>query len=141
MDIASMTLTGLFVWSSVATSSALTQQANVPAVIEPVAPLTVEDPAIIKKLVEGEFGRGHIMVQIARCESQYRQFVDGNVLRGKVNKKDAGIFQINEGYHLAIAKKMEIDIHTIEGNLAYARHLYETKGTAPWKWSKPCWGK
>jgi hypothetical protein len=82
------------------------------------------------------------MVQVARCESQYRQFnADGSVLRGKVNPLDAGIFQINEKFHLADSEAMGIDIHTIEGNIAYARHLYNTAGTTPWGWSRPCWGQ
>lgn len=139
MSLASMTLTGLFVWSSFGTTSALTPQTTVPQPAEPAAEVAVEKT--IKELVEDEFGVGHVMVEIARCESQYRQFNEGEVLRGKVNPKDVGIFQINEGYHLSIATKMDIDIETAEGNIAYARHLFETKGTAPWVWSKPCWGK
>lgn len=139
MNLASMTLTGLFVWSSFGTTSALTPQTAVPQPVEQAA--EVAAPKTIKELVEDEFGVGHIMVDIARCESQYRQFSDGEVLRGKVNPKDVGIFQINEGYHLSIATKMGIDLETAEGNIAYARHLFETKGTAPWVWSKPCWGK
>ena len=139
MNLASMTLTGLFVWSSFGTSSALTPQAGVSQPPEPAAEVAVEKT--IKELVQDECGVGHVMVEIARCESQYRQFYEGDVLRGKVNSEDVGIFQINEGYHLSIAMKMNVDIETIEGNIAYARHLYDTKGTAPWIWSKPCWGR
>lgn len=142
MDLASTTLTGLFVWSSVATSSVLTPPEAVVAPAEPVAPIEeIADDVTIKELVENEFGRGHVMVHIARCESHFRQFNGGESLRGRVNPKDIGIFQINEKYHLATAKKKGLDIHTVEGNIEYARYLYDTKGTAPWIWSKPCWGK
>lgn len=139
MNLASMTLTGLFVWSSFGTSSALTPQVAVSKPVEPAAPVAVEKT--IKELVEDEFGAGHIMVAVARCESQYRQFHEGEVLRGKVNPKDVGVFQINEDYHLSIAMKLDLDLETTDGNIAYARYLYNQKGTAPWIWSKPCWGK
>jgi hypothetical protein len=120
-------------------STALTPLAIASEPATPVA--TIEAPAekTIKELVEDEFGRGHIMVAVARCESQYRQFNDGAVLRGRVNSKDIGIFQINEGYHLSIAVQKGHDIYTPEGNIAYARYLYDEKGTAPWSASAPCW--
>lgn len=81
-----------------------------------------------------------MMVNVARCESTFREFgKDGEVLRGKVNPLDRGIFQINETYHLRDSAKMGIDIYTIEGNIAYARYLYDTQGTKPWNWSRGCW--
>lgn len=83
-----------------------------------------------------------IMTKVAYCESTYTQFDSvGVVHRGVVNNKDVGIFQINEKYHLKDSQKMDIDIYTIEGNMEYARHLYETQGLQPWSASKPCWGK
>lgn len=83
-----------------------------------------------------------IMIQIARCESTFRQLrKDGEVHRGRVNNADVGVMQINEYYHLDTAVKKELDIHTIEGNTAYARDLYMRQGTQPWISSKPCWGK
>lgn len=82
-----------------------------------------------------------IMIDVARCESQFRQFDEhGNVLRGVVNSKDVGAFQVNEKYHLETSHKLGLDIHTLEGNMAYARYLYDTQGTKPWVYSKPCWG-
>lgn len=83
-----------------------------------------------------------IMVDISKCESHFRQFSkDGEVYRGKVNNRDVGAMQVNEDYHLATSKKLGIDIHTLEGNMEYARYLYEREGTTPWNSSKPCWGK
>jgi len=97
----------------------------------------------VKTAVEREFGVDNIMVQIANCESVgFRQFdKDGNVLRGKQNPQDVGVFQINEHYHLESSKKLGLDIYTLAGNIAYARYLYDTQGVQPWNWSRPCWGK
>lgn len=82
------------------------------------------------------------MIQIARCESTFRQLdSDGEIHRGRVNNADVGVMQINEFYHLDMAEKENYNIYTIEGNTAYARELYEDKGTQPWISSKPCWGK
>jgi len=83
-----------------------------------------------------------IMKEIALCESGNRQFgKDGKVLRGIVNPKDTGRYQINEYWHLADSKKMGIDIYTSEGNEEYALYLYKTQGTRPWNASKPCWSR
>lgn len=82
------------------------------------------------------------MIAIASCESEFRQWgSDGKVLTGRENSADKGVFQINTYYHLEDSQKMGFDITTLEGNMAYARHLYETQGTAPWNWSKPRWSK
>ena len=83
-----------------------------------------------------------IMIQIARCESTFRQLDDnGEVHRGKVNSQDVGVMQIKEHYQLPAAIKGNYNIYTLEGNTAYARALYQKQGTAPWSSSKACWGK
>lgn len=83
-----------------------------------------------------------LMVEISRCESQFRQYEkDGSVLRGRVNNMDVGIFQINEYYHLERSKKLGIDIYSLEGNMAYAKRLYNEQGPTPWSSSAPCWSK
>lgn len=82
-----------------------------------------------------------IMQKIAWCESGHRQFDEnGEVLRGRQNPQDVGLFQINEYYHLEDSKKLGYDIYTIEGNIAYALYLYQQQGTTPWNWSRECWG-
>lgn len=82
-----------------------------------------------------------LMVDIARCESHFTQFnTDGSVHRGVVNNLDVGVLQINEYYHLETSKKKGMNIHTLEGNMRYARDLYEREGAQPWSSSKPCWG-
>ena len=81
------------------------------------------------------------MQKIAYCESRNRQFdTDGSIFRGVVNNKDVGVFQINERYHLSDSEKMGIDIHSVDGNMKYARYLYKNQGTQPWSSSRPCWG-
>jgi hypothetical protein len=83
-----------------------------------------------------------IMIQIARCESTFRQLEnDGRIHRGVVNSGDVGVMQINEYYHGDEAAKANYNLYSLEGNLAFARDLYEKEGTQPWSSSKACWGK
>ena len=81
-----------------------------------------------------------VMIQIARCESQFRHtLADGTILRGKVDPRDMGVMQINTGFHAAEAKQLGLDLSDIHDNMAFARHLYEKQGTQPWKASSQCW--
>lgn len=78
--------------------------------------------------------------EIAQCESGMRHYdFFGNVLLGRKNPKDTGLFQINTGYHLEASKEMGLDIFKLEGNIQYALWLYETGGTKFWSWSARCW--
>lgn len=99
-----------------------------------------EIPKTEKEIILEYFKDIPIMQEIARCESTFRQTENGVVLKGIVDKRDTGAFQINTYYHLETAKKLGLDIYEINGNLAYARYLYETQGTQPWNASKGCWG-
>lgn len=79
------------------------------------------------------------MVRVADCESNIMQYeLDGSVLKSKTS--DIGIFQINQ-VHWDNAKRLNIDIYTLEGNLQYARYLYDGGGTQPWYMSEHCWNK
>ena len=90
--------------------------------------------------VRNYFSDTPILAEIARCESQFRQTdKNGKAIRGKSNRYDIGLMQINELYHLEKAKGLGYDIYTAEGNLAYARALYEKEGARPWMASSPCW--
>lgn len=83
-----------------------------------------------------------ILAEIARCESGFEQTdKNGEVVRGIVNKYDVGVMQINEKYHLEAAEKLGLDIYSLEGNVKYARILYEKEGTKPWLASSNCWAK
>ena len=67
-------------------------------------------------LVREEFSDIPIMVEIAKCESQFTQFnKDGSVHRGRINPADVGAFQVNESYHLRESQNL---------NLEYMFHNY-----------------
>lgn len=100
----------------------------------------IQKEETIQGLLDEVFGQDSIMNEVARCESQKRQFNEnGELLRGTVNHQDVGVFQINEHYHLAEAQKLGIDIHTVHGNILYAKYLYDRNGLGDWKASKFCW--
>lgn len=94
-----------------------------------------------EQYVRSYFADIPVMADIASCESHFQQYAsDGSVHRGEVNHSDVGIMQVNEYYHSKTAEKLGLDLYTMEGNVAYARYLYEKEGTQPWISSKPCWG-
>ena len=101
-----------------------------------------KNPETMGAYVREYFEDEPIMADIAWCESRFRHVgPDGEIFRGKVNDQDIGVMQINTRYHQARAEGMGIDIYSLEGNLEYAKFLYEKQGTKPWNSSKPCWGK
>ena len=111
-------------------------------VVRQVSRKEVENMMSTEKYVKQYFSDIPIMIAIAKCESTFRQLdKDGEIHRGVVNNADVGVMQINEFYHLDTAQKKDIDIYTLQGNVAYARDLYEREGTKPWASSKACWGK
>jgi len=94
----------------------------------------------VEQYVREYFSDTPILIEIARCESQFRQYdSNGKVLRGEAVNDDIGIMQVNDYYHKARAAALDMDIRTIDGNLAYALYLFEEEGTAPWSASKKCW--
>ena len=81
------------------------------------------------------------MISVARCESTFRHtLADGSVLRGRVDRRDTGVMQINTYYHGQTADRLGLDLELLEDNMAYARYLYESQGLQPWSASQPCWG-
>lgn len=101
-----------------------------------IAPLQAERPQPVEAIVREYFADAPIMAEIARCESGFRQHDEhGNVLKGKITPADTGVFQINLKAHPEAKGKVE----TLEGNLAYARKLYEAQGVRPWYSSIKCW--
>ncbi|TSC69339.1 MAG: hypothetical protein G01um101456_244 [Parcubacteria group bacterium Gr01-1014_56] len=96
----------------------------------------------IEEYVRDYFIDEPLLADIAKCESRMRQFdKSGSVLRGEVVEEDLGLMQVNETYHGKTADKLGLDLYTTQGNLAYARYLYEKQGSTPWNSSKACWGK
>ena len=116
--------------------------ASTPVVAKEVpAPIVETKKVSTEQYVKDYFDDIPVMIDIARCESHFRQFdKNGEIYRGMVNNQDVGVMQINEHYHLDIAEKGNYNIYSLSGNTAYARALYEKSGTAPWISSRPCWG-
>jgi hypothetical protein len=107
-----------------------------------VEELHAEHPMTLDKYVREYFKETPLLADIAFCESTMRhQHPDGEVVRGKVNSDDVGVMQINEYYHLKTAQKLGIDLHSLEGNMSYAKLLYEKQGPQPWISSSKCWKK
>lgn len=101
-----------------------------------------EDFANTESYIRHYFADLPVLVDIAFCESRFRQTDEqGVILRGKVNRRDIGVMQINLDYHERDAKKSGLDLTTLEGNVSYARELYEKQGTDPWVYSSKCWKK
>ena len=113
--------------------------------VQEAAYSTTTDKAIIsskdvEKYLREQYIDEPILVDIARCESTFRQFdAHGDIIRGKINKADVGVMQINEKYHADEAVRLGYNIYTVEGNVAFAKYLYEKYGSDPWSSSSKCW--
>lgn len=104
------------------------------------ASVTIGNSVTLEEYVRDYFRETPILIEIAKCESHIRHYNDnGSVLRGRVNNGDIGIMQINKYYHEDDAKDLGMDIYTIDGNLEYAKYLFEKSGDAPWIHSSKCW--
>jgi hypothetical protein len=122
---------------------------EMPALVEPLPkevkaedyqPIT--DSKNIEKFVNDYFADIPLMARIAKCESRFRHLnSNGNVLRGEKNTYDRGVMQINILYHAKDAEKLGLDVHDLDDNVAFARHLYEKQGAKPWMSSSTCWAK
>jgi hypothetical protein len=98
--------------------------------VEP-APIETE-PEMIERLIREAFEDAPIMVQVARCESGFRNVPS--------KTGDHGPFQINQ-VHLDRLQELGLDRTVIEDNIKYARMLYDESGTQSWYMSKHCWSK
>lgn len=113
--------------------------------IDLVAPVSIERKltAVEQLIVKASEKYGihtETALAIARCESNLQQYnEDGDVVRGKVNPLDVGVYQINEKYHLEMAEKLGYDIYTTKGNIEYAIWLMKNDGNKHWSSSRPCW--
>jgi hypothetical protein len=99
-----------------------------------VATSTVtQDQVVVEKRVREFFADTPAMIQIARCESNFRQFTDaGSPFRGGAEGGMIGVFQFYEKYHASAALALGFDLATLEGNIGYAKHVYEAEGVTPW---------
>lgn len=96
----------------------------------------------VEEYVHEEFKDIPVMIDIARCESRFRQYDSaGKVLKNPTSSA-MGVFQVMASLHAGPAKtNLGLDIYSLEGNAGYARYLYERNGTRDWNASKHCWGK
>lgn len=102
----------------------------------------ITDPKNVEKFINDYFADIPVLAEIAKCESQFRQFnSSGDVLKGKKNRYDRGVMQINVLYHAEKAEDLGLDINNLDDNVAYARYLYEKQGAKPWMSSSACWAK
>lgn len=102
--------------------------------------IEIVSPTEVEVEVRAAFADMPDMIEIARCESNFRQFTDaGNVLRGGAGGQMVGVFQFYESVHSASAARLGYDLATLEGNIDYARHLSSESGTTPWNSSADCW--
>lgn len=91
-------------------------------------------PAEIEAKVRVAFADVPVMIEIAKCESKFRQFTDaGNVFYGGAGGGMVGIFQFYESIHKTAAATLGYDLATVDGNIAYAKHLYKEQGVTPWQ--------
>ncbi|MDO8482494.1 MAG: hypothetical protein Q7S86_01585 [bacterium] len=114
-----------------------------PAIIDGVALMA---PNRNTKTVESDvreyFKDIPILAEIAKCESEFKHVGgNGEIIKGKVNRGDLGVMQINKYYHEEDASKLGLDLKTLRGNMVFARNLYDKYGTSPWKSSSGCWEK
>ncbi len=94
----------------------------------------------VEAYIRKEYVNTPILIEVARCESRFHQFTDiGTVVRGIVDREDVGVMQINEHYHADEAQAMGINIYSTEGNVTFAKYLYQKYGTDPWNSSSKCW--
>jgi hypothetical protein len=109
--------------------------------VKVVKPVIRPSSGATEIVVRDYFSDAPILADIAKCESEFRHYGrDGEVLRGTVVSSDLGVMQINEYYHGKTADALDIDIYSLEGNLAFAKYLFEREGTKPWLPSVKCWG-
>lgn len=102
----------------------------------------ISDSTNIERFVNDYFSDIPILARIAGCESHYRHLDrSGSTLRGVENRFDVGVMQINLLYHEEDAKELGLNLHNLDDNVAFARHLYERQGAKPWMSSSACWAK
>ncbi|MDO8490164.1 MAG: peptidoglycan-binding protein [bacterium] len=86
----------------------------------------------VKAAVEELFADAPQMIQVAQCESRFQQYTTKGTTFTGSGGRYVGVFQIAKS-HVPTAKKLGFNIYTLEGNLGFAKHLYEQQGVRPWR--------
>lgn len=101
---------------------------------------TTHNQVEVIQTVRNTFPDVPAMVEIAHCESKFRQYTNsGTPFYGGYGSNMVGVFQVYESVHKQTASTLGYDLTTLKGNIGYARYLYETQGLTPWNSSKNCW--
>ncbi len=100
-------------------------------------------PEYVEKRVREYFADIPVMIGMCGCESEFRQYrEDGTLLVSRwinpeTNKRGStasGVCQITyKNHYKNWTKSPKTDITTLEGNLTYARWLYQQNGTSDWE--------
>jgi hypothetical protein len=98
------------------------------------------DPAEIGQVVRAYYKDVPILAEVARCESHFKHYTPDGVLMNKQGSSATGVMQLMAIYHEETAESLGWSIRDLEGNLAYARWLYDREGLQPWEASRYCWG-
>jgi len=136
-----VTISSLILFLNATIASNIEDTHHLPEIEEKNIP-AIEITISVEENVKHYFSDIPILAKVAFCESTFRHYDEnGDVIRGDVDSRDVGVMQINEYYHGSQARKIGIDLTTLDGNMKFARLLYNDQGLAPWSASKPCWSK
>jgi hypothetical protein len=140
MLVSSMYILGSSPISPVTIEKPVSVASSSPTAYSTTTDKQILSPKEVEKYIRNRYASDPVLVDIARCESSLRQFdAKGNVIRGFVNNADVGVMQINEKYHADKAIELGLNIYTMEGNIDFAKYLYEKYGASPWQSSSKCW--
>lgn len=107
-----------------------------------MATSTVTSTIVEVPIIEAPYPIPASLKAIAVCESGGTQFDSGgDVIRGRIDPDDTGLFQINLRSWGAESKRLGYDLETRKGNILMAEYIMKTQGLSAWSASKYCWGK
>lgn len=98
---------------------------------------TTPPNAEVEAKVREYFADIPVMIDVAKCETNFRQFKADDSTLHDATGTYVGVYQIDEKLHFMNAWGLNMNLYTLEGNMAYARHLYNSKGSAPWRGCVP----
>jgi hypothetical protein len=80
--------------------------------------------------IKAEFGENSKMLGVVKCESNFRQFKNGEPLMSPTS--DVGVMQINQ-VHWKKAKELGLDIfNSVDDNIKMGRRIYDSQGIKAW---------